>query len=87
MATDPEFAEAVRERNERRRRGLTALIDRIANKRASQQARQDAVDLVFALTSYPTFASLSAGRSRDEVCRLVQAACRAVLAPLFEPRA
>ena len=85
MATDPEFAEAVRERNERRRRGVTALIDRIAGKGVSPLARKDAVDLVFALTSYPTFASLSAGRSRDEVCRLVQRACHAALANLSDP--
>ncbi|MBR0873150.1 TetR/AcrR family transcriptional regulator [Bradyrhizobium tropiciagri] len=85
MATDPEFAEAVRERNERRRKGLTALVDRIAGKTASQQARKDAVDLIFALTSYPTFASLSAGRSREEVSRLLQAACHAALAPLADP--
>ncbi|WFU34219.1 TetR/AcrR family transcriptional regulator [Bradyrhizobium brasilense] len=82
MATDPEFAEAVRERNERRRRGVTALVDRIAGKHASPQARKDAVDLIFALTSYPTFASLSAGRSGDEVCRVVQGACHAALKPL-----
>ena len=67
------------------RRGVTALVDRIAGKGAQPQARKDAVDLIFALTSYPTFASLSAGRSRDEVCRLVQAACRAALAPLINP--
>ena len=86
MATDPEFAEAVRERNERRRRGVTGLVDRIAGKQASPQARKDAVDLIFALTSYPTFASLSAaGRSRDEVCRVVQRACHAALAPLSNP--
>ncbi|MFB9263647.1 TetR/AcrR family transcriptional regulator [Bradyrhizobium erythrophlei] len=82
MATDPEFAEAVRERNERRRKGLAALVDRIADKTASRQARRDAVDLIFALTSYPTFAALSAGRSRDQVCRLIQTACHAALAPL-----
>ncbi|KJC57746.1 transcriptional regulator [Bradyrhizobium sp. LTSPM299] len=84
MATDPDFAEAVRERNERRRKILIVLIDRIASKAASQ-ARKDAVDLIFALTSYPTFASLSVGRSRDEVCRLVQEACHAALAPLSNP--
>jgi AcrR family transcriptional regulator len=82
MATDPEFAEAIRERNERRRKGLTALVNRIATKDASQQARKDAVDLMFALTSYPTFASLSAGRSRDEACQIIQTACHAALAPL-----
>jgi AcrR family transcriptional regulator len=85
MATDPDFAEAVRERNERRRKGLTVLIDRIASQDAPPQARKDAVDLIFALTSYPTFASLSAGRSRDEVCRLVQGACHAAIAPFSDP--
>ncbi|KJC43637.1 transcriptional regulator [Bradyrhizobium sp. LTSP885] len=85
MATDPDFAEAVRERNERRRKGLTVLIGRIAGQDAPAQARKDAVDLIFALTSYPTFASLSVGRSRDEVCRLVQEASHAALAPLSNP--
>ena len=65
-----------------RRKGLTALVDRIATKSASPQARKDAVDLMFALTSYPTFASLSAGRSRDEACKIIQTACHAALAPL-----
>ena len=82
MVTDPEFAEAIRDRNERRRKGLTMLIDRLADKRAPPQARKDAVDLIFALTSYPTFAALSPGRSRDEVCKVVQTACHAALAPL-----
>src|SRR5213595_3119494 len=30
MATDPEFADAILERNERRRKGLTVLVGRIA---------------------------------------------------------
>jgi len=82
MATDPEFATALLERNERRRQGLIVLIDRIAGKSATQRARQDAVDTIFALTSYPMFAMLGPGRSADDVCRLVQTACRAALAPV-----
>lgn len=82
MATDPEFAEALRERNERRRKGLTALVDRIAVKTASRKARADAVDTIFALTSYAVFAMLRPGRSAEEVCRLVQAASHAALEPL-----
>jgi AcrR family transcriptional regulator len=82
MATDPEFATALLERNERRRQGLIALINRIAGSTATQRARQDAVDTIFALTSYPVFAMLGPGRSADDVCRLVQTACRAALAPL-----
>ncbi|VIO80220.1 HTH-type transcriptional regulator EthR [Bradyrhizobium ivorense] len=85
MATDPEFAEAISERNERRRKLLTALIDRLADKSAPPRARKDAVDLIFALTSYPTFAALSPGRSKEEVCAVVQTACHAAVAPLQEP--
>jgi AcrR family transcriptional regulator len=82
MATDPEFAEALLERNERRRRGLTALVERIAGKTASRKARQDAIDTIFALTSYAMFAMLRPGRSAEDVCRLMQSACRAALEPL-----
>src|SRR5882757_502463 len=82
MATDPEFATALLERNERRRQGLIVLIDRIAGRSATQRARQDAVDTIFALTSYPMFAMLGPGRSAEEACRLLQAACRAALAPV-----
>jgi AcrR family transcriptional regulator len=82
MAMDPEFAEAVLERNERRRKGLRVLVDRIAGKTVSRRARQDAVDVIFALTSYAMFAMLSPGRSVDDVRDLVQTACRAALDPL-----
>src|ERR1700736_5050434 len=75
MATDPEFASALTERNERRRKGLAVLIDRIAAKNAPRQARRDAVDTIFALTSYAMFAMLREGRSKSEVCNLVQSAC------------
>jgi AcrR family transcriptional regulator len=82
MATDPEFAAALIDRNERRRRGVRVLVDRIAGKAASRRARQDAVDTIFAITSYAMFAMLSPGRSVDDVCHLVQSACRAALQPL-----
>ncbi|MEH2567095.1 TetR/AcrR family transcriptional regulator [Bradyrhizobium sp. AZCC 2289] len=82
MATDPEFASALIDRNERRRRGVRVLVDRIAGKAASRRARQDAVDTIFAITSYAMFAMLSPGRSVDDVCHLVQSACRAALQPL-----
>ena len=82
MATDPEFAEALLERNERRRKAVDALIGRIAENTASPRARRDAVDLIFALTSFATFAMLSRDRAAEDVCRLVQSACRAALGPL-----
>ncbi len=79
MATDPEFAQALIERNERRRKLVRVIVERIAAKTASRRARQDAVDLIFALTSHAMFAMLSPGRSMGEVCHLVQSACRAAL--------
>jgi AcrR family transcriptional regulator len=75
IATDPEFGEALLERNERRREMLTALLSRIVGKHAAKRAVRDTVDLIFVLTSYPTFAALSPQRSTEEVCRLLQTAC------------
>src|ERR1700675_936767 len=82
MAIDPEFASALIERNERRRKGFTGLVERIAGKTATRRARQDAVDAIFALTSYDMFAMLNPGRSANDACHLVQSACRAALEPL-----
>src|SRR5258706_11259409 len=58
MATDPEFAQALLERNERRRKTFNALVRRAAAKTASPRAQQDAVDMIFALTSFAMFAML-----------------------------
>jgi AcrR family transcriptional regulator len=83
MATDPEFAQALIERNERRRQTFDALVRRVAGKTAASQARQDAVDIIFALTSFAMFAMLSRDRSVDKVCALVKSACRSALEPLL----
>ena len=77
IATDPEFGDTLVERNERRRELLTALVSRIAEKPSARRAVRDAVDLIFVLTSYPTFAALSPQRQTEEVCRLLQTACHA----------
>jgi AcrR family transcriptional regulator len=82
MATDPEFADALLERNERRRKLARMLVGRLAAKTVSRRAREDAVDMIFALTSYPMFAMLYRGRSTGEVRQLVQTACRAAVDPL-----
>ena len=79
MATDPEFAEALLERNERRRKLVRMLVGRIAAKAASRRAREAAVDMIFALTSYPMFAMLGPDRSAAEVRDLVRSACRSAL--------
>src|SRR6266446_2611799 len=83
MATDPEFAQALIERNERRRKTADVLVGRIAGKAASARARQAAVDMIFALTSFSMFAMLSQHRSLDDVCVLVKSACRSALDPLL----
>ena len=82
MATDPEFAEALLERNERRRKLARMLVGHLAAKTASRRAREDAVDMIFALTSYPMFAMLNRGRPASEIRDLVQSACRAAVDPL-----
>ncbi|RXH33422.1 TetR/AcrR family transcriptional regulator [Bradyrhizobium zhanjiangense] len=88
IATDPEFGEALVARNERRRELLAALLSRIVGKHAAKRAVRDSVDLIFVLTSYPTFAALRPQRSTEEVCRLLQVACRAVVDALtFDGRA
>ena len=83
MATDPEFADALLERNERRRKLVGMLVGRVAAKTASRRAREDAVDMIFALTSYPMFAMLNRGRPTNEVRHLLQTACRAAVDPLL----
>ena len=79
MSTDPEFGEALVERNERRRKTFTVVVGRVAAKKPSPRARRDAVDLIFALTSYPMFAMLRRDRSVADVCSLLKSACRRAL--------
>jgi hypothetical protein len=86
MATDPEFAAALVERNERRRKAVGTLVGRMAGKVTSRRSRQDAIDLIFALTSYAMFAMLSKSRSAGEVRALVKSACRGVLQSLLPER-
>lgn len=75
MASDPEFAQAITARNERRRKTLSALVERIAADDMPPSARRDAVDLMFVLTSYGTYAALKPRRSRKAVCALIKRAC------------
>jgi AcrR family transcriptional regulator len=82
MSADPELARALIERNERRRKTLEFLVARAARPNASSGARQDAVDMIFALTSYPMFAMLRSNRATDEACMLIKSACSRALDPL-----
>jgi AcrR family transcriptional regulator len=73
-ANDPEFEASVRARNERRRRILSVLVDRMAQGgHLRSEALVDLVDALFALTSFPFFSQLTAqGRTTDVACRIIQ---------------
>ena len=79
MATDAEFAVALTERNERRRKLLQALIKKLLPAGVPARRRRDAVDFVHAMTSYAMFRLLGSDRSVEAVAELVKTSCRAVL--------
>lgn len=83
MSTDPEFARALMERNERRRQLFGPLIGRIAAVGVQSQICKDATDLIFVLTSYPAFAMLCRQRSARASSRLVSIACNQVVDQLI----
>jgi hypothetical protein len=80
MAIDSEFAQALLERNERRRRSIEGLVARIAGEQVSTAARRDAVDLIFALTSCAMFRMLAGARPVAAVRAIITDAIRAAIA-------
>jgi AcrR family transcriptional regulator len=77
---DPEFGQAVAERNERRRAVIGVLIDRLnAGRAVPADKTRDAVDLVFGLTSFAMYRSLARNRPQGAVSELLKAACAAIL--------
>lgn len=83
MAIDVEFAAALVERNERRRPLLENLVTRIAAGKISGRAQDDAVDVLFALTSCATFRTLSAGRDDTAVGALLVNVAKATVTGLL----
>jgi AcrR family transcriptional regulator len=79
MATDAEFAIALTQRNERRRKLLQALMRRLVPADVPARQRRDAVDLLYAMTSFAMFRILGSNRSVADVAELVKASCRAAL--------
>ena len=73
-ATDPDLGESIRARNERRRRVLSVLIDRLVSGQSLPAGSTvDLVDVLFAITSFPVFAELvDHGRDARAACRLIQ---------------
>ena len=82
MAIDPEFAQGLLERNERRRRSIEELVARIAGKGVPAAARRDAVDLIFALTSCAMFRMLAKARSVSAVRAIITDGARAAIAKI-----
>lgn len=75
VALDRDFAQAVRDRNERRRSIIGTILRRLDSSRG--QDRCDATDLIFSLTSHATYGALSEGRSPAALADLLKRACRA----------
>jgi AcrR family transcriptional regulator len=82
MAIDPEFAQALVERNERRRPRIEELIARMAAEHTPAAAKRDAADLIFVLTSCATFRMLSGTRPAAAVCALLTDVTRAAVAKI-----
>jgi len=74
--TDPEFAEALATRNERRRRLIDTLLSRMPGATA---AKHDCSDLIFGMTTMAMFRLLSIGRTPAEVAAVLNVAVTAVL--------
>ncbi len=75
---DPELAQTLTARNARRRELLAVLVGRYGGREAL--AQRDIVDLLFALTGFPTFHSLRGGdRSPEAVAALLAPLCDQVL--------
>lgn len=77
---DAELAEAVAQRNERRRNILRVLVERhAAGRRIPAKAQAEAVDLLFGLTGSAMFSALRPDRTPAAVCKLLQRTAAQVL--------
>jgi AcrR family transcriptional regulator len=79
---DPEVEQGLRERDQWRRGGLEVLVRRLSAERGrpAAEAVDEAVDILFTLTSFESFDSLAGPeRSPEAVTPLVQRLARAVL--------
>ncbi len=74
--TDPEFGEAINERNNRRRIALSALVARMQGPANDREA---VVDLLFGLTTMAMFRTLLAGRTWEQVAETMKFGCNAIL--------
>jgi AcrR family transcriptional regulator len=81
-ALDPEVEQGLRAREERRRSGLGVLVRRLAERhgRPAPEALDDAVAILFMLTSFESFDTLAGPeRTPEDVAALIQQLARAAL--------
>ena len=79
---DPDFEQVIRTRDERRRKGLQVLVQRIVGEQghADSEALDEKVTLLFALLSFECFQALAGPTHRlEEVVPLVCCLAHAVL--------
>lgn len=77
-ALDPELGEALRARQEWRRRGAATLVTRLTGQIGLPPAER--TDLLFAVTSFETFDTLAGDdKAPEDVVPLVQSLARAVI--------
>lgn len=81
-ALDPDFEQAVRARDERRREGLRVIVGRLVEKywRPAPESLDDVVNILHTLTSFETFDALAGSeRSPEDIGPVVERLARAVL--------
>jgi AcrR family transcriptional regulator len=73
MAADPDLAQGLGERNERRRRLFTAIARRLDEQRGIGETQMnELVDVLFTLTSFHVFDQLSEGRDGATTRAVIQ---------------
>jgi AcrR family transcriptional regulator len=80
-ANDPEFAQALAARNERRRTAIAVLIERLTGRNCAVAGPgREIVDVLFALTSHAMHDLLSVNeREASAVCAIVKRCCLSAL--------
>jgi AcrR family transcriptional regulator len=81
-ALDPDFEQGVRGRDERRRRGVQVLLERLAAHygRPAPDEMDEAADLLYTLTSFETFDALAGdARTPEDITRLLRRLALAAL--------
>lgn len=79
---DPDIAAVLEERSGWRRKGLQALLGRLAKETGRPKPKEldDRVDLLYTLTAFSTYDSLAGPkRSTEQVTKMVQQLARQVL--------